>query len=49
MTFWIVVLILWNTLLTWYVFKHVGVYNRTVATICKAVPGLQVVDRNRRW
>jgi len=43
----IVVLVIWNILLTWYVFKHVGVYNRTVETICQAVPGLRVNKRGR--
>lgn len=45
MTFFIVVLIIWNILLTLYVFKHVEVYNRTVRIICQAVPGLQEVRR----
>lgn len=38
----IAVLVIWNVLLTWYVFKHVSVYNRTIEEVCRAVPGLRV-------
>ena len=38
----IVVLVIWNVLLTWYVFKHVEVYNHSMQEIARAFPNLRI-------
>ena len=41
----IAILVIWNILLTWYVFQHVKTYNDSMYKIAKVVPGLRIKRR----
>lgn len=45
----IVILVIWNLLLTWYVVQHVKIHDRSMQAIVQAIPGLQIVKRRRQF